>query len=72
MVTSSVITYVATASSCASCLHTRTHAQVLKLRSLLRERGLGAINVGQCEDYQGQEAKVRACGVHHMCLAWHG
>jgi len=32
--------------------------QVLKLRSLLRENGYGAINVGQVEDFQGQETKV--------------
>jgi len=32
--------------------------QVLKLRALLRERGYGAINVGQVEDFQGQETKV--------------
>lgn len=32
--------------------------QVLKLRSLLREKGYGAINVGQVEDFQGQETKV--------------
>lgn len=32
--------------------------QVLKLRSLLREKGYGAINIGQVEDFQGQETKV--------------
>jgi hypothetical protein len=34
------------------------YCQVLKLRSLLREQNLGAINVGQVEDFQGQECKV--------------
>jgi len=33
-------------------------AQVLKLRKLLRARGLGAVNVGQVEDFQGREEKV--------------
>lgn len=32
--------------------------QVLKLRSLLRQHGFGAVNVGQVEDFQGQEARV--------------
>jgi len=32
--------------------------QVLKLRTLLREHGLGAVSVGQVEDFQGQEARV--------------
>lgn len=31
--------------------------QVLKLRTLLRDKGYGAINVGQVEDFQGQEFK---------------
>ena len=30
-------------------------AQVLKMRVLLREVGLGGVNVGSVEDYQGQE-----------------
>lgn len=34
--------------------------QVLKLRSLLRKQGLGAVNCGQVEDFQGQEQKVGA------------
>lgn len=32
--------------------------QVLKLRKLLRARGMGNVNVGQVEDFQGQEFKV--------------
>ncbi|CAM9527052.1 unnamed protein product [Sphacelaria rigidula] len=32
--------------------------QVLKLRKLLRDNGLGGINVGQVEDFQGGEKKV--------------
>ena len=32
--------------------------QVLKLRRLLRELGLGAVRVGSVDDYQGQEEKV--------------
>ena len=34
--------------------------QVLKLREMLRERGLGAVNVGTVDDYQGQEKCVTA------------
>ncbi len=30
-------------------------AQVLRVRALLRDNRLGAISVGQVEDYQGQE-----------------
>ena len=33
-------------------------AQVLRLRLLLRGRGLGAVRVGTVDDYQGQEEKV--------------
>mmetsp|Transcript_29014 Transcript_29014/g.67999 ORF Transcript_29014/g.67999 Transcript_29014/m.67999 type:complete len:565 (-) Transcript_29014:51-1745(-) len=32
--------------------------QVLKLRRLLRDNGLGAVRVGSVDDYQGQEEKV--------------
>lgn len=32
--------------------------QVLRLRRLLRDRGLGNVNVGQVEDFQGNEHKV--------------
>lgn len=32
--------------------------QVVKLRAMLRAKGLGAINTGQVEDFQGQEQKV--------------
>ena len=32
--------------------------QVLKLRKLLRVKGLGSVNVGQVEDFQGSETKV--------------
>jgi hypothetical protein len=31
----------------------------MKLRKVLREAGLGAINVGQVEDFQGAECRVR-------------
>ena len=30
-------------------------AQVLRVRALLRDNSLGAVGVGQVEDYQGQE-----------------
>ena len=33
-------------------------AQVVRLRTLLRARGLGAVRVGTVDDYQGQEEKV--------------
>jgi hypothetical protein len=33
-------------------------AQVLRLRQLLRGRGLGAVRVGTVDDYQGQEERV--------------
>ena len=33
-------------------------AQVVRLRMLLRARGLGAVRVGTVDDYQGQEEKV--------------
>ena len=32
--------------------------QVYKIRSLLREKGLGMIRVGTVDDYQGQEEKI--------------
>jgi len=32
--------------------------QVLRLRRLLRDRGYGNVNVGQVEDFQGNEHKV--------------
>ena len=32
--------------------------QVYKIRTLLREHGLGAIRVGTVDDYQGQEEKI--------------
>lgn len=32
--------------------------QVLKLRRLLREKGLGAVRVGSVDDYQGQEERI--------------
>ena len=32
--------------------------QVLKIRLMLRERGLGQVRVGGVDDYQGQEARI--------------
>lgn len=41
--------------------------QVVKLRAMLRARGLGAINTGQVEDFQGQEQKVSVGTLDESC-----
>jgi hypothetical protein len=33
-------------------------AQVLKIRAALRNKGMGGVNVGQVEDFQGQEVRI--------------
>jgi hypothetical protein len=36
----------------------RPQSQAIKIRTLLRERGLGAVRVGTVDDMQGQESRV--------------